>query len=448
MIDRETPARGAFHIALAGVIVPVAAFALSGTLAFQALRQPSYGVDPEQRVWTRRLVLLAIVDALVMIAMVALLAGKASMPAPRVAVAPGPRIGVVLDARDVGHGVRVIEVRAGSPAERAGLLPGDVIERVDGQPVDRNADLTEVIATTAAGGSRALDVVRDASRVTLTITPEVLKASPARRSIFQRDGPSEPIASGVASLAAAWGGVALLLVIVCAVAARRGGASPRPLTFWFAFAGALAASDVALITAHTITGRLVGGDSLGGALVGLCAGSATLLGLAVLWRRHLGWEGEPGGAETLPTVVTGVAYMVAGVVRLGIILVALGPLLHISPPDPGREIQDLVARGLGPVGIAMLIFAAVILAPIGEETLFRGVLLPWLRRFLGVDAAVWLSAVLFGIGHLRYGLYLSTIVVYGLVLGWARLRTGNLRASIVLHMIINAVATAVALSRL
>jgi membrane protease YdiL (CAAX protease family) len=109
--------------------------------------------------------------------------------------------------------------------------------------------------------------------------------------------------------------------------------------------------------------------------------------------------------------------------------------------------QDLVGRGLGPAGIALLIFAAVILAPIGEETLFRGVLLPWLRRFFSPDVAVWVSAVLFGIGHLRYGFSLATIVVYGLVLGWARLHTGNLRASIVLHMIINAVATGVVLSR-
>jgi hypothetical protein len=109
--------------------------------------------------------------------------------------------------------------------------------------------------------------------------------------------------------------------------------------------------------------------------------------------------------------------------------------------------RELLGAGLGPAGIALLIVAAVILAPIGEETLFRGVMLPWLRRFLGVDAAVWVSAVIVGIGHLRYGLGLSTVVVYGLVLGWARLQTGNLRASIALHMIINAMVTALALSR-
>ena len=240
----------------------------------------------------------------------------------------------------------------------------------------------------------------------------------------------------------------MLLALVCAVAARRGAGSPRPWIFWLTFAGVIAASDAAILAVHALTSALIGGSSLGGALLGLCAGSGTLLVLAVLWRRRLGWGDEPGAAGTQTTVVSGVAYMIAGVMRVGLILSGIGPLLRIAKPDPGRELHALVDRGLGPVGIALLIFAAVILAPIGEETLFRGVLLPWLRRFLGYDAAVWVSAVLFGIGHLRYGFYLSTIVVYGLVLGWARLHTGNLRAAIVLHMIINAVATSVALSRL
>ncbi len=448
MIDRDTPTRDHFYLALAGVIVPVASFPITAVLAYRAFRRPDLGPDPSHRIWTRRLALLAVVDLLVTIAMILIVLGKGALPPPRAEAPPGPRIGVVLDLADVGHGARVLEVRAGSPADRAGVQPGDVITHVDGQPVDKDADLTELIATTATGSSRSIDLVRDASHVNVAIAPEVPEPPPARRSIFQRDGPSEPVTSGVASLAAAWIAVAALLAIAGVVGARHGGTSPRPLAFWIVFAGALAASDAALVAATVIAEKLVGGRSLGGALVGLCAGSGALLIFAVLWRRHLAWKSDPGGAATLPTVVAGVALMIAGVTRVGIILLGIGPLLRISPPDPGREIHDLVARGLGPVGMAMLIFAAVILAPIGEETLFRGVLLPWLRRFMGVDAAVGVSAVIFGIGHLRYGLYLATIVVYGLVLGWARLRSGNLRASILLHMIINAVATGVALSRL
>jgi hypothetical protein len=44
VIDRETPARGYFHVALAGVMLPLASFAISATLAFRAFRRPS--LDP------------------------------------------------------------------------------------------------------------------------------------------------------------------------------------------------------------------------------------------------------------------------------------------------------------------------------------------------------------------------------------------------------------------
>jgi hypothetical protein len=449
MIDRDASARGYFNLALAAIIVPVGAFAATVTLAFWAQQSPSR--DPEHRSWTRRLYALAVVDVLVMIAMIALLAGRITLPTPQVEAPPGPRIGVVLDPIDAGHGARVIEVRPGSPADRAGIHAGDVIERVDGHPVDKNGDLNEQIATTAAGGSRAIEVIRDAAPVTVAVVPEVPKAGP-RPSLFERQGPNEPHGGALIALLTQWLAVAVPLGIVCAFAARRGAASLRPFALWIAFNGVLAASSLALYAAYLGTARLVGGGSVGGALVGACAGSAALLILAVVWRRRLGstttTTSEPGAAATLPTVVRGVAYIVAGVMRAGMLLFAFTSALHLSTPDPGREMRDLLRGGLGPVGIALLIFAAVILAPIGEETLFRGVLLPWLRRFLGVDAAVWVSAVLFGIGHIRYGLGVSTVVVYGLVLGWARLQTGNLRASIALHMIINAMVTAVALTRL
>jgi hypothetical protein len=446
MIDRDSPARGYFHLALAAIVVPLGAFAATVTLAFWAQQNPSR--DPAHRTWTRRLMALAVVDVLVMIATIALLAGRIHLPVPQLDAPPAPRIGVVLDPVDAGHGARVIEVRPGSSAERAGIREGDVIERVDGKAIDKNADLTEQIAATAAGGSRAIVVIRDAAPVTVTVVPELSKAGVARSPLFERRAPTEQRGSALIGFLIQWLAVAVPLGIVCAVAARRDRASLRPWAFWIAFTGVLAASSLALYAAYLGTAKLVGGGSIGGALVGACAGSATLLILAVGWRRRRGGAGEPGSAATLPTVVAGVAYMVAGVMRAGILVFAASSLLRLSPPDPGREARELVGSGLGPAGIALLIFAVVILAPIGEETLFRGVLLPWLRRFLGVDAAVWVSAVIFGIGHLRYGLGLSTVVVYGLVLGWARLQTGNLRASIALHMIINATVTAVALSRL
>ncbi len=57
-------------------------------------------------------------------------------------------------------------------------------------------------------------------------------------------------------------------------------------------------------------------------------------------------------------------------------------------------------------------------------------------------AALWVSAfTLSGVGHLYYGASVLIPVVYGVSLGWLRLRTGRLRAGIALHMLLNATAT-------
>jgi len=48
--------------------------------------------------------------------------------------------------------------------------------------------------------------------------------------------------------------------------------------------------------------------------------------------------------------------------------------------------------------------------------------------------------VLFGAAHWYYGMRIPLVVLVGAVLGWARLTSGGLRAPIVLHVAVNAVA--------
>jgi len=55
--------------------------------------------------------------------------------------------------------------------------------------------------------------------------------------------------------------------------------------------------------------------------------------------------------------------------------------------------------------------------------------------------------MVFAVGHLHYGVGAVIIFLYGLVLGWARLRMGNLRASIALHMLLNTTVCAASLLR-
>jgi thiol-disulfide isomerase/thioredoxin len=68
-----------------------------------------------------------------------------------------------------GAGVRIFEVRAGSPAEKAGLKPGDVIIQIGGAKVtDKN--MSEVVGKHGAGDTAEFTVLRGKDKKTLKVT--------------------------------------------------------------------------------------------------------------------------------------------------------------------------------------------------------------------------------------------------------------------------------------
>jgi S1-C subfamily serine protease len=75
-------------------------------------------------------------------------------------------------ARDTGHGraVRVLEVAEGSPARAAGIAPGDLLLRANGNPVETLDDLQRVMVL-GEPARLALEVLGAAGRRTLEIRP-------------------------------------------------------------------------------------------------------------------------------------------------------------------------------------------------------------------------------------------------------------------------------------
>lgn len=69
-----------------------------------------------------------------------------------------------------GKGLLINDVRKDSPAERAGLLAGDVIVEVDGKEVNRSFDLIREIGNKE--GDVQLTIIRDRARQTISVTPE------------------------------------------------------------------------------------------------------------------------------------------------------------------------------------------------------------------------------------------------------------------------------------
>jgi S1-C subfamily serine protease len=67
-------------------------------------------------------------------------------------------------------GVKLAGVSAGSPAEKAGAMKGDVIVEFDGMPIKDIYAYTDALAKRKPGDVVQVVVMRDGQRVTLTAT--------------------------------------------------------------------------------------------------------------------------------------------------------------------------------------------------------------------------------------------------------------------------------------
>jgi len=74
--------------------------------------------------------------------------------------------------------VRAFNPADDSPAERAGIEPGDVIVAADGHPVDRVSTLQRIVRSHEPGESVALDVMRYGKRQTIRVKLDERKDSP------------------------------------------------------------------------------------------------------------------------------------------------------------------------------------------------------------------------------------------------------------------------------
>lgn len=137
-----------------------------------------------------------------------------------------------------------------------------------------------------------------------------------------------------------------------------------------------------------------------------------------------------------------IAVLVLIVVRIGTVfqLVATHQTKHVQA---GFEHFTVIGRlpHVTTISVVLLAISTVIVAPIAEEMLFRGLLFGALAPRLGVLAAAVISALLFGAAHGDAVLF-PTLAALGFVNAIAYAATGNLWVPIAVHAINNAVSTA------
>jgi membrane protease YdiL (CAAX protease family) len=86
-----------------------------------------------------------------------------------------------------------------------------------------------------------------------------------------------------------------------------------------------------------------------------------------------------------------------------------------------------------------LLLTVVVVAPIGEEMLFRGFLFRgWHHSTRDAWLAIVVTALLWAVVHLQYDFYIiAQVFAYGLVLGWLRWVTGSTILTMLMHGLIN-----------
>lgn len=97
-----------------------------------------------------------------------------------------------------------------------------------------------------------------------------------------------------------------------------------------------------------------------------------------------------------------------------------------------NPILEIALEGRDWLAIACFFLTASVLAPVFEEIVFRGFLLPSLTRYIPVWGAIVLSSLVFAVAHLSASEVLP-LATLGIVLGLTYTRSRNLLAAMLMH---------------
>ena len=136
-------------------------------------------------------------------------------------------------------------------------------------------------------------------------------------------------------------------------------------------------------------------------------------------------------------------YVLWGVLALGIMIPLVDLVSWLAGYAVTPEFVTGIYRSARDTGTLLLLAVAlVIAAPLVEETIFRGFLLPGLAQsVLRPAGAILFTSVAWALLHAQYQpFYLLQIIVLGVVFGWLRLRSGSTALTMVLHGLLNLIA--------
>lgn len=199
-------------------------------------------------------------------------------------------------------------------------------------------------------------------------------------------------------------------------------------------------------------------------LVGSAAAGVVLLSL--MWGVELGTEPPPLEAGLLGTVFGGLSATAlvlrfaesralglhlkvsrrhwgeAAAGTVGFLLLSTCWSLALDAAGVEVEAQQVLGELVGAATEVqvLIVLYAVLGAPLFEEILFRGALVPPLARRLGPTLAAVISGLLFGLAHASDPVAVMPLTVLGIGLALLRLRSGSVVPGLAVHVVNNLIA--------
>jgi len=203
---------------------------------------------------------------------------------------------------------------------------------------------------------------------------------------------------------------------------------------------ALQQSASAKVAVVAISQALLSGATLAFLYLIVRSRSAAPFWPALGWHAFPAAPGEGARKTVVPRAALAARYMLTGA---GLAIVIQAASYRLAP-DFKVPMEDLFRDR---PSVLMMMALGILVAPLLEETIFRGCIYPLIARTLGIPAGIVLTGALFGVAHSlqlagawRQVALLSAV---GIILTYIRARAGTVVASYFVHLGYNTLLFAV-----
>jgi membrane protease YdiL (CAAX protease family) len=174
-------------------------------------------------------------------------------------------------------------------------------------------------------------------------------------------------------------------------------------------------------------------------LTGIIIMRLVILAAIILYLRHAQLNWRWTNSRATRAITAGAIFYLAVLPLVDILVWLTTTLVRATGlPLTPQPIAELLVTSLSSGGVWLVVALAVVIAPLFEEIIFRGLAYPALKQRWGTVPALVLVSALFALTHLHLPSF-GPLFVLGVGLGLAYESTGSLLASITMHALFNAV---------